>query len=142
MRLRYLFCWCCLKDDFFRMSQTNSQNVVEWTSFFHARLLTISGYRKSYQLYKCNHSDILTSTTISSKVNTFIAIISIYIPVELAFDATLIESKGLFSEIKKWENCNFSWITLSRLIFSKNLQVNYKNLEIMNFDFRFLIILL
>ena len=53
------------------MSQTNSQNVVEWTSFFHARLLTISGYEKSYELYKCNHSDILLSTTISSKILIF-----------------------------------------------------------------------
>ena len=73
----------------------------------------ISGYGKSYQLYKCNHSDILPSTTsrrvvINLKVNTSIAIISIYIPVELTFDATLIESKGLFGKIKKWENCNFS----------------------------------
>ena len=62
---------CCLKDNFFRMSQTNSQNVVEWTSFFHARLLTISGYGKSYQLYKCNYSDILPSTTRSSKILIF-----------------------------------------------------------------------
>ena len=60
-----------------------------------------------------NHSDILPSTTISSKkyifddlsrvvinlkANTSIAIISIYIEVELAFDATLIESKGLFGK--------------------------------------------
>ena len=63
-----------------------------------------------------NHSDILPSTTISSKkyifddlsrvvinlkANTSIAIISIYIEVELAFDATLIESKGLFGKWKK-----------------------------------------
>ena len=102
----------------------------------------ISGYGKSYQLYKCNNSDILPrgdghvsvsalqrqlgatikaatttdilpSTTsrrvvINLKVNTSIAIISIYIPVELTFDATLIKSKGLFGKIKKWENCNFS----------------------------------
>ena len=73
----------------------------------------ISGYGKSYQLYKCNHSDILPFTTsrrvvINLKVNTSIAIISIYIPGELTFDATLIESKGLFGKIKKWENCNFS----------------------------------
>ena len=73
----------------------------------------ISGYGQSYQLYKCIHSDILPSTTsrrvvINLKVNTSIAIISIYIPVELTFDATLIESKGLFGKIKKWENCNFS----------------------------------
>ena len=76
------------------------------------------------------------------KVNTSIAIISIYIPVELTFDTTLIESKGIFGQIKKWDNCNFSWITLFQLIFSKNLQVNYKNIEIMNFDFKFQIILL
>ena len=62
---------CCLKDNFFRMSQTNSQNVVEWTSLFQGQLLTISGYGKSYQLYKCNHSDILLSTTISSKILIF-----------------------------------------------------------------------
>ena len=73
----------------------------------------ISGYGKSYQFYKCNHSDILLSTTsrrvvINLKVNTSIAIISTYIPVELTFDATLIESKGLFGKIKQWENCNFS----------------------------------
>ena len=59
-----------------------------------------------------NHSDILPSTSrrvvINLKVNTSIAIISIYIPVELKFDAALIESKGLFGKIKKWENCNFS----------------------------------
>ena len=62
----------------------------------------ISGYGKSYQLYKCNYSDILPSTTsrrvvINFKAYTSIAIIS---PVELAFDATLIESKGLFGKIK------------------------------------------
>ena len=34
-------------------------------------------------------------------ITTYIAIISIYIPVELAFDATLIESKDLFVKIKK-----------------------------------------
>ena len=74
----------------------------------------ISGYGKSYQLYKCNHSNILPSTTsrrvviINLKVNTSIAIISICIPVELTFEATLIESKGLFGKIKKWKNCNFS----------------------------------
>ena len=108
----------------------------------------ISDYEKSYQLYKCNHSDILPFTTsrrvvINLKVNsTSIAIISIYIPVELTFDAKLVESKDLFGQIKKWENCNFSSITLFRLIFSKNLRVNYKNLEIMNFDLKFLIILL
>ena len=53
------------------MSQTNSQNFVELTSFFHARMLTISGYGKSYQLYECNHSDILSSRTISSKILIF-----------------------------------------------------------------------
>ena len=69
----------------------------------------ISGYGKSYQLYKCNHySDILPSTTsrravINLNVNTSIAIISIYIPVELTFDAILIESKGLFGKIKEWQ---------------------------------------
>ena len=66
----------------------------------------ISGYGKIYQLYKCNHFDILPSTTIRNvvinlKVNTCIALISIYIPVELTFDATLIESKGHFDKIKK-----------------------------------------
>ena len=65
----------------------------------------ISGYGKSYQLYKCNHSDILPSTTsrrvvINLKVNTSIGNISIYIPVKLTFDATLIESKDLFGIIK------------------------------------------
>ena len=73
----------------------------------------ISGYGKSDQLYKYNHSDILPSMTsrkvvINLKVNTSIAIISIYIPVELTFDATLIESKGHFGKIKKLEHCNFS----------------------------------
>ena len=63
-----------------------------------------------------NHSDILPSTTtiyyeyilmiaidvLAFKlITTYIAIISIYIPVELAFDATLIESKDLFVKIKK-----------------------------------------
>ena len=70
-----------------------------------------------------NHSNILPCTNISSKIiifddisrvvinlkaDTSIAIISIYIPVELAFDATLIESKGLFGKMKKTENCHFS----------------------------------
>ena len=44
---------------------------------------------------------------INLNVNPSIAIISVYIPVELTFDAILIESKGLFGKIKKWENCNF-----------------------------------
>ena len=52
---------------------------------------SISSYGKSYQLYKCNHSDILPSTTsrtvlINLTVITSIAIISIYISVELTFD--------------------------------------------------------
>ena len=72
----------------------------------------ISGYGKSYQLHKCNHSDILPSTTsrrvvINLKVNTSIAIISIYIPVELTFDTTSIESKGLFDKIKKMGKLQF-----------------------------------
>ena len=90
-----------------------------------------------YKIYPGCTTELLSDF----KVNTFIAIISINIPIELAFDVTLIESKGLFGEIKKWENCNFFLITLFRLIFNKNLQGNYKNLQIMIFDFKFLIIL-
>ena len=65
----------CLKDDFFRsrrrMDIIFSRPIVDY----------ISGYGKSYQLYKCNHADILPSTTsrrvlINLKVNTSIAIIS------------------------------------------------------------------
>ena len=37
---------CSVKDNFFRMCQTNSQNVVKWASFCHVRLMTILGYRK------------------------------------------------------------------------------------------------
>ena len=60
----------------------------------------------------------MSRVIINLKANTSIAIISVYIPIELAFDATLIESKGLLGQMKKREIPNFSWISLLWLILS------------------------